>query len=55
MELANNALQVYREGIQFRNILVDGIEPSTQCHHEYQKLSNCIIKNKLNILNHDGI
>ena len=54
MELANNALLVSREGIQFRNIQVNGLEISTKCQHSYQKLSDCIVKNKLNILNHDG-
>ena len=54
MEPANNALQISRELIEFRNILVDGIEPSTKCYHEYYKLSDCVVKNKLNILNHDG-
>ena len=54
MELANNALLIAREGIQFRNIQVDGLEISTKCQHSYQKLSDCVVKNKLNILNHDG-
>ncbi len=54
MELANNAIEVAREGIEFRNILVDGIEPNTKCRQAYAQLRDCVLTNKLNIFDKDG-
>ena len=54
MELANNALQISREGIEFKHMLMANIEPSTRCYQLFSKLSQCVLTNKLNILDKDG-
>lgn len=54
MELANNAIQIYREGVEFTNVLVSGIEPSTACRQAFSRLSSCILSRKLNVLDKES-
>lgn len=54
MELANNALPIYRQGIEFRNVRVDRYPSTTKCEKAFEELSACVTKNKLNILHHDS-
>lgn len=54
MEPTNNAIQIYREGLDFTRMVYTQIPVTTKCLHSYQKLSQCVLNKKLNILNHDG-
>lgn len=55
MELSNNALKIYRESLNFRRINNEDATPSTKCLHSYTALSQCVLQNKLSVLDQDGI
>lgn len=54
MEPANNAIQIFREGIEFTGMLVPGVEPSTSCRQAFSHLSQCILTKRLNVLDKES-
>lgn len=54
MELANNALPIYREGIEFKNMLMYEIKPTTECMQAYSRLSDCVLSKQLNVMDKEG-
>ena len=54
MELGNNAIQIYREGVAFTMMELEGVRPSTRCLQEYSRLSDCVLQNRLNVLDGDS-
>jgi hypothetical protein len=55
MELSNNALKIYRESLEFRRTNFEDTTPSTQCLQAYNKLSQCVLNNKINVLDAEGM
>lgn len=54
MELSNNALKIFRESVEFRRTNCAEATPTTQCLQSYNALSQCVLQNKLNVLDHEG-
>ena len=54
MELANNAIHIYNQGIEFRRTMLPSIRLSTRCVQLAESLSHCVAKNKLNVLDGEG-
>jgi hypothetical protein len=54
MELANNAVEIYRQGVEFRSTQPVGYAISTKCYQLAQALSNCVLSKGLNPLNHQS-
>ena len=54
MELANNAIPIFREGIDFRRVMPNDIQPASSCYHAYNKLENCVLKNKIHPADHSS-
>lgn len=54
MELGNNAIQIFRENIELTHMQMRHLQPSTRCLQEFSRLSDCIMSNKLNILDKDS-
>lgn len=54
MELSNNALKIFRESVEFRRTYNDDVTPSTKCLQSYNALSQCVLQNKLNVLDKEG-
>jgi hypothetical protein len=55
MELANNAIEIYRQGVEFRSTQPIGYAVSTKCYQLAQTLSNCVLSKGLNPLNHQSL
>lgn len=54
MELGNNALKIYRESLEFRRTNFEDTIPSTQCLQAYNTLAQCVLNNKINVLDAEG-